>query len=165
MSKIVLIISGVSGSGKSTLAESIQYLCSSVSNTEGNKTDYTNSCQVCTADDYFMKDGEYKFDANNLGEAHRWCFEKFARALQDETPLVILNNTTTKARYAKAYMEEAHKHAYKIHWVVTLPHHKSNDVHGVPPKTKVNQFESLLETFKEQHEYTLLQSEQELSND
>lgn len=32
---------------------------------------------VCSADDYFLINREYRFDATKLGEAHKACFAKF----------------------------------------------------------------------------------------
>lgn len=61
----VIIMQGASGSGKSTY----------VSKIEGR----TN---VCSADHFFMVDGEYKFDPTKLGEAHASCMRDFLFALE-----------------------------------------------------------------------------------
>ena len=111
--KTVLIISGISGSGKTTLAETL-------------------GGTICTADDFFMVDGEYLFDPSKLGEAHGACFQKFKEALDREDPLVIMNNTTTHEDHAKPYVVAAQKAGYTVHWVVALPHHSGENVHGVP---------------------------------
>ncbi|CAC5398331.1 CNP [Mytilus coruscus] len=61
-SKTMFIMRGVSGSGKSTLVRLI-----------GNI--YRDS-RICSADQYFMKNGKYQFDKSNLSIAHEKCGEK-----------------------------------------------------------------------------------------
>uniref|UniRef100_A0A8W8KSP8 Uncharacterized protein n=1 Tax=Magallana gigas TaxID=29159 RepID=A0A8W8KSP8_MAGGI len=58
-SKTVFIMRGVSGSGKSTIARAIQKVYP--------------SAVLCSADDYFMREGEYHFSADDLESAHKYC--------------------------------------------------------------------------------------------
>ncbi len=54
MEKVLYIVRGIPGSGKSTFAKQLV------------GADFL----VCEADKYFMVDGEYKFDATKLKQAH-----------------------------------------------------------------------------------------------
>ena len=53
----LFLVRGLPSSGKSTLAEKL-------------------GLPVCEADQYFEVDGEYHFDASELGDAHKWCQDK-----------------------------------------------------------------------------------------
>lgn len=79
----VVIMRGLPGSGKSTRAH--QHAASA---SEGGK-----SAAICSADDYFIRSGRYKFDHRKLGEAHAWCMGQFVAALQSRTDIVIVDNT------------------------------------------------------------------------
>jgi predicted kinase len=67
--KLTIMI-GCQGSGKSTWAKN-------------NRPDAV----ICSADDYFVRDGEYRFDPRQLGAAHGACFRKAIEAVQDNTVL------------------------------------------------------------------------------
>lgn len=77
----LVLLRGLPGSGKSYLAEVLRKL-------SGAEMD------VCSADDYFMVDGEYKFDPSKLPEAHMQCQSNcFARFSIDDIAFVA--NTFT----------------------------------------------------------------------
>lgn len=73
--KKVIILCGVPGCGKSTYARSIPYAV------------------VCSADDFFMKDGVYTFNPSLLGQAHAKCFGDFLTCIGKECPCIIVDNT------------------------------------------------------------------------
>ena len=83
----VTILCGISGSGKSTLAEEIGGM-------------------VCSADDYFIKNGEYKFNPRSLPDAHATCLREYVEALQARvdryawSDMVVDNTNTTIAEIA-----------------------------------------------------------------
>jgi hypothetical protein len=59
-----------------------------------------NEAIICSADDYFMKDGEYKFNPAELSNAHGACLRKFMQAIEKlDVPNVslVVNNTNTTA--------------------------------------------------------------------
>src|ERR1700690_2947381 len=81
----VFIMRGLPGSGKSTLTKEIHNF-------------YWNgigSPLVASADDYFMVDGEYKYDISKRGDAHKWCMQKFLENLKDVGPYFVDNTNTT----------------------------------------------------------------------
>ncbi len=61
----------------------------------------------CSADHYFTQEGEYRFDAQLLKEAHRACFDKFKRALYDKAPIIVVDNTNTRLFEFAHYIYEA----------------------------------------------------------
>ena len=55
------------------------------------------------ADDFFMKDGKYVFDARGLLRAHQRCQGNVRDALMKKCPLVVVNNTSVKRDHIKVY--------------------------------------------------------------
>jgi adenylate kinase family enzyme len=132
MQKTVIIISGKSGTGKSSLAAFIQGLDEKV--------------RICCADDFFMIDGEYKFDAAKLGQAHKSCWDKFEQALADGCDCLITNTSTTTAE-RKKYLNRAKECGF-IAFSITLESLGYKDVHNVPPEVLIRQESNLRASFK-----------------
>ena len=118
MKKDLILIRGISGSGKSTLAEAI--------------TDKEN---ICTADDFFMDKGEYKFDGSKLKDAHAYCQTKCRLRMAVGAPLIIVANTFTKEWEMKAYFDLAQEFKYRVHSVITENRHGGKNKHNVPEET------------------------------
>jgi predicted kinase len=70
----IVILRGHSGAGKTTMA----------------KREYPDHV-LCEADQFFEKDGEYKFDRSKLKQAHLWCQEKALSALKEGRDVVVAN--------------------------------------------------------------------------
>jgi predicted kinase len=81
----VFIMRGLPGSGKSTLVKEIH---SFYWNGVGNPL-------VASADDYFMVDGEYRYDRSKIGDAHKWCMQRFLENLKDVGPYFVDNTNIT----------------------------------------------------------------------
>ena len=80
----VIILRGVPGSGKSFLATgSSEYL--------SDPSQFT----ICSADEYFLKDGTYKFIPEQVPEAHAHCLHKFLRSLL-QSSIVVVDNTNSQ---------------------------------------------------------------------
>lgn len=122
MKKTVYILRGVSGSGKTTLAkELIKGRCG----------------VICTADDYFEKNGLYHFNASQLGHAHAECREKFNDALNDNTVhVIVVANTNTTARDYEPYENLAKEHEANVFFLVIENRHNNKDVHNVPDESR-----------------------------
>lgn len=53
------------------------------------------SYQHLEADMFFIRNGEYHFDRNKLGSAHKWCQTMTKQALRDARNVVVSNTSTT----------------------------------------------------------------------
>jgi predicted kinase len=94
----LIIIRGLPGSGKTNLAKHI-------------------SPHNVAADDFFMKDGVYKYESSKIKEAHSWCLEQtrqiFQKAKRDWTVVfrkeasVVVHNTFTKRWEIQPYIDLA----------------------------------------------------------
>jgi tRNA uridine 5-carbamoylmethylation protein Kti12 len=101
--KYVKILRGIPGSGKSTFAQSL------VGNNLARSCGLAGGTVVVSADDFFMVNGKYQFDATKLGAAHATCFNKFQDALEDpNVTTVIVDNTNTTVKEMAKYVEAAH---------------------------------------------------------
>jgi NEDD4-binding protein 2 len=103
----LILMRGVSGSGKSTLAEKI---CAEQS-----------FAVIVSTDDYFVVEGEYRFDPKKLGEYHAANVRRTEDAMVERCPCVIVDNTNTQAWEMKPYVELAVKHGYSVKIVEPEP--------------------------------------------
>jgi len=82
--KVLILLRGVSGSGKSTLANQI-----------------VGDGQIFSTDDYWIQDGEYKFNSEQLGAAHKWNQNRAIIAMEQGVSPIIIDNTIVSAWEAK----------------------------------------------------------------
>ena len=119
MDKILIIVRGIPGCGKSTFAKLL-------------------SEHICTADDFHMKDGEYKWTAERVGLAHTWCQKKCEGFMKEGyTPVVVANTSTTK-KELKPYYDLAIGYGYKVFSVIVENRLNTVNVHNVPEETIIN---------------------------
>lgn len=132
MSKIVYILRGISGAGKSTLAAELNMLA------------YWNKqiAAYCSADPFFINNGEYFFEQSKLGAAHEYCRTSFQVAINDNIDLIIVDNTNTQHREYKFYKEEAVKAGYQVQVIIVgeftdeaVELYAQRNAHGVPIET------------------------------
>lgn len=115
----VIIMRGVPGAGKSTWV----------------KRNHPQAF-VCSADDYFEKDGAYKFDVRKLGEAHAFCMSAFLHVMNDPAhPVVIVDNTNIRYAEMSPYVLVGQAFGCSIE-VATIATHPDvsarRNVHSVP---------------------------------
>ena len=121
MNKQVYIIRGVSGSGKSSLARKIANLHSLE-----NKV-----AKIFETDNYFMENGEYKFDATKLHRNHQKCFSDFLDALNDRNvDVVIVANTFTRKWEYVNFADAAKDSGFEVTMLIANGNYKN--VHNVP---------------------------------
>ena len=83
--KSVIFLRGISGSGKSTIANSLSRLLGA------------ENTNVCSADNYFIKGGLYRFETSKLPEAHQSCATAMKSALgSSNIRYIIVDNTHTR---------------------------------------------------------------------
>lgn len=128
----VIVLMGISGAGKDTWIQ------------ENFPTG-----DVHSTDNFFMVDGEYKFDVRKLGEGHAWCLrtyteavQKMSQALEVEEKVLIVNNTNTSLAELAPYcsLATAYGHELQIVALVCSPEVASKrNVHGTPTKSVFQQ--------------------------
>lgn len=132
--KNVIILSGASGSGKSTFAQFLSQ----------NIEDHA----IVSADDYFMKDGEYKFDPRKLPQAHEHCRMLFMQCLDFGIGTIIVDNTNTTQKEYQFYVDEAERYWYKVTRIIVDNINGTKSVHNVPENVVANQKARIKESLK-----------------
>ena len=142
MTKKLYIVRGLPGSGKSTFAEAL----------------VGSDFLVCEADKYFMVDGEYKFDATKLKQAHESCRNMVETYMKDSLVNdqfyreIAVSNTFTQEWEMQAYFDLAEKYGYMVFTVIVENRHGGVNQHGVPDdklEQMKNRFELQLLPVKE----------------
>ena len=128
---------GVSGSGKSTYVK-----------------ENLPRAVIFSADNYFLRNGEYKFDPKKLTEAHQWCMRQFTEAClflanhpDAEPNLLVVDNTNTQLWEMAPYVQVAAAMGAEVEVIrcVVDPHLAARrNAHGVP-ETAVNGMHKRLE--------------------
>lgn len=130
MDNEMVIMVGLPGAGKSTYVKN---------NLPGHVK--------CSADDYHMVDGVYKFDPANLGKAHENCQIKCVEALKAKLDVVI-DNTNLRIEHINQYINMAKAHGCERVTIVVVdrPHDRcaEENVHGVP----VHAYPRLVENYE-----------------
>jgi predicted kinase len=110
----LILIRGIPGSGKTTLAKKLAAQIGAMH---------------YEADDFFIVDGEYKFNPKYLKEAHQHCFVHVREALK-WAPSVIAANTFTQAWEIQTYLELVKKVGVSTRIIHCLGNYGS--IHNVP---------------------------------
>ena len=116
--KELFLLRGLPGSGKSTLAKSLDGI-------------------HIEADQFFMIDGEYRFDASKLKEAHNNCLTRvksymYIYSSKDTSERLIVSNTFTQEWEMEEYYKLAEKYGYKVFSIIVENRHGGVNQHGVP---------------------------------
>ena len=133
MEKILFIVRGLPGSGKSTFAKTL------------GGTHFET-------DNFFMVDGEYKFDVTKLKVAHEWCQNSVNTAMilnitTDLNNTIVVSNTFTQEWEMKPYFDMAETYGYRVFSLIVENRHGGVNQHGVPEdKLEImkNRFETKL---------------------
>jgi len=128
------MIIGVPGSGKSTYAKELSY-----------KLSFTlgYSPKIYEADMYFMRNGNYKWNPENLGFAHRWCQKQISNELTNGRS-VICSNTSILKKDRKIYFNIAKSAKANVEVITCTGNFKN--IHGVPD-SKVELMKKKFEPF------------------
>jgi predicted kinase len=116
MSKELILLRGLPGSGKSTLAKSLGGI-------------------HIEADQYFMEDGVYKFDALKIKLAHNWCRLRTEHQMEDGIEKIVVSNTFTQEWEMEAYYKLAEQFGYRVYSLVVENRHGGINTHDVPDET------------------------------
>lgn len=96
--KQLIIIRGLPGSGKSTLAKKLA----------------KSTGIIHSVDDYFMKDGIYKFEEDKLSEYHDLNLYAAIDSMEKGISPIIIDNTNLLSVHLIPYVFEARFYDYKI---------------------------------------------------
>ena len=106
MAGIVMILRGVVGAGKTTLAKNVATFF---------ENNFDLSCEICSADAFFVDfDGQYRFSASLLQNAHDFCKGRFLLQMERCVNLIIIDNTNLKLQDYEFYKTQARKHGYNV---------------------------------------------------
>jgi tRNA uridine 5-carbamoylmethylation protein Kti12 len=129
--KTLIILRGLPGAGKTTIIKKLE-------------KQYSETATVCSADHFFYFGKEhipenYHFQRDMLNKAHGSCRTNCSKAIQENKPLIIIDNTNIKLRDFKDYIELAYDGGYKIicHSITGMTAEDSfnSNVHNVPIET------------------------------
>ena len=107
---MLYIVRGIPGSGKSTYSKTI-------------------GCCVIEADQYFMIDGEYKYDKNKIKAAHLWC-QTMVKQFLSRGIDVCVSNTFVKKWEIDEYVKMANTFNTNYKIIKVVGNYKN--VHNVP---------------------------------
>jgi predicted kinase len=110
--KTLILVRGLPGAGKSTFAKTLGGI-------------------HIEADHYFMKDGEYKFDASKLKQAHEYC-RTSTEGWMMEGYNIVVSNTFTQEWEMEPYFRLAKDHGYRVICLIVENRHNGVNEHGVP---------------------------------
>ena len=89
---MVYLVRGLPGSGKSTYCR-----------------DFLGGMLHLEADMYFSRGGEYKYNPDEIVNAHKWCFSAFCYAVQNDMDVAVAN-TFVKKEQMRRYVSMCRKH-------------------------------------------------------
>jgi predicted kinase len=96
----VYIVRGLPGSGKSTKVKTLL----------GNK-----QYVICSADNFFVdSSGRYSFVPSLIKDAHKYCQERFLKAIRNNIPTIIVDNTNTQKWEYQYYLNLADQYDYDV---------------------------------------------------
>ena len=120
----LILVRGVSGAGKSSVADCI-----------AAGRDQWHPVPVFSTDDYFMVNGEYKFDGEKIPQYHKLCQADVEEAMKDwNINTIVVANTFTTEWEMEPYFKLAKKHDYNVHTIIVENRHGSKSIHNVPSK-------------------------------
>lgn len=133
MKKTLIILRGIPGSGKSTWA------CKRLDEVSLYSPDRR---VIASADDYFLRpDGLYDWTPRLLGRAHKWCKQVVKENMMNSASLIIVDNTNTRKKEYKAYLELAEEYGYEVEEKTigkfddeSIALYGERNSHGVPPQ-------------------------------
>ena len=122
MTQKMILVRGLPGSGKSTVAHSLVGF------------DFFHY----ETDQFWMVDGEYKFDMSRIKEAHQWCQDEVRKCLTNGFSPIVSNTFTTQ-KEMMPYFQMAK--VFGISPQVILCQGQFGNIHNVPTDALVRMAE------------------------
>lgn len=116
--KQLILLRGLPGSGKSTFAKSLGGI-------------------HIEADQYFVVNGEYKYDGSQIENAHNYCQSQTRAWMthsgeQISVDKIIVSNTFTREWELEPYFKMAEEFGYQVVCLIVENRHGSKNINGVP---------------------------------
>ena len=96
------------------------------------------------ADQYFVVNGEYKFDPTKIRTAHEWCKNQVSDWMFLEIKKIVVSNTFTQEWEMEEYYKMASQHGYRVYSLIVENRHGGVNEHGVPDE-KLEQMKNRFE--------------------
>ena len=110
--KTLYIIRGLPGSGKSTWARTQLHV------------------KPFEADDFFMRDGVYRYVADMVPRAHEFCVRRCETAMKNGQEVIAVANTFIRKWEYNKYLDLAAKYGYDV--VIHVCKGNYMNIHNVP---------------------------------
>ena len=157
--KICCIMRGIPGSFKTTFAKIIASRNGTLEENLVDNVFYYNNPETKeilsvrhSTDQYFMINGEYKFNPSLLGKFHGMNYKAFRNSCEDGIPLVICDNTNIITKNYKKYIDTAKHQGYIISTcmmdIPTLTEAAERNTHDVPKEAIHKMRQRLLQVNK-----------------
>ncbi|KAB1267751.1 NEDD4-binding protein 2-like 2 [Camelus dromedarius] len=111
LQKLLILLRGLPGSGKTTLS---RYHTVDDDNLFRILLGQSRDGIVFSTDDYFHHQDGYRYNVNQLGDAHDWNQNRAKQAINQGRSPVIIDNTNTQAWEMKPYVEMAIGKGYRV---------------------------------------------------
>jgi predicted kinase len=120
----VIILRGLPGSGKSIMVEKL------------SKDRKYKDVFICSSDHYFMKDGQYKYNPDEIVNAHNYCMRRFLTELPRCHEVIFVDNTNIERWNFMGYVQVAQALGCTVEIVEIkrdITECINGNIHGVPP--------------------------------
>lgn len=110
--KTLYIVRGLPGSGKSTWVRNNLHI------------------KPFEADDFFMRDGVYRYVPDMVHRAHEFCRRRCENAMKEGQEIIAVANTFSRKWEYSKYIDLADKYGYEI--VIHVCKGRYKNIHNVP---------------------------------
>lgn len=104
MNKILFLLRGLPWSGKSTFSKLLGGV-------------------HIEADQYFMENGEYKFDSSKIKLAHNYCQSQTSAWMDSNVDRIVVSNTFTQEWEMKPYFDLVKTYGYQVFSIIVENRH------------------------------------------